>query len=66
MADREIKLINALLEIQDWDWNEGQYTGTAGYPASIVADVFKAAGIKVKHASSSSTLRTWQSHGVSR
>jgi|TARA_R110002020_G_C15727030_1_gene723668 hypothetical protein len=66
MADREVKLINALLEIQDWDWSEGQYIGTTGYPASIVAEVFKAAGIEVKHPASSMTHRTWESHGVSR
>jgi hypothetical protein len=66
MADREIKLINALLEIQDWDWSEGQYLGTAGYPGCVVAEVFRQLGIKVKHATSSLTHRTYESHGVSR
>jgi hypothetical protein len=64
LTAREEYLVNALLEIQDWDWNEGQYGGTAGYPASVVADGFKKAGIRVKHATSSSILRCWKSHGI--
>ena len=64
LTAREKILVNALLEIQDWDWKEGQYGGTCGYPASVVADGFKQAGIRVAHATSSSILRCWNSHGI--
>ena len=64
LTQREEILVDALLEIQDWDWNEGQYGGTCGYPASVVADGFKQAGIRVKHANSNSILRCWNSHGI--
>jgi hypothetical protein len=64
LTAREEYLVDALLEIQDWDWKEGQYEGTAGYPASVVADGFKKAGIRVNHATSSSILRCWKSHGI--
>ena len=64
LTAREEILVNALLEIQDWDWNEGQYGGTCGYPASVVANGFKQAGIRVKHANSNKILRCWNSHGI--
>jgi hypothetical protein len=64
LTEREEYLVDALLEIQDWDWHEGQYEGTAGYPASVVADGFKKAGIRVKHSNSNKILRCWKSHGI--
>ncbi len=66
LTAREEYLVNALLEIQDWDWREGQYGGTCGYPASVVADGFKKAGISVKHANSSAIQRCWKSHGITQ
>ena len=64
LTEREEYLVDALLEIQDWDWREGQYCGSCGYPASVVADGFKKAGVRVKHTTNSSTLRCWKSHGI--
>lgn len=57
LTAREECLVDALLKIQDWDWSEGQYQGTTGYPASVVALAFEAAGISVRHTTSSDGLK---------
>ena len=64
LTPREERLVNALLEVQDWDWAEGQYTGSAGYPASVVAAALKDTGLSVRPASTASVRRTWGSHGA--
>ena len=64
LTPREERLVNALLEVQDWDWAEGQYTGSAGYPASVVAAALEDTGLSVRPASTASVRRTWGSHGA--